>query len=126
MNSKGLGAAAIALSLLVAGPARAQDPGMIKFWSTCGACHELDATLAHSKGPNLWGLIGKTMGAIPRFATYSAAMKEAGTKNVVWTEELLDRWLANPQAVVPGNQMEFNVDAAADRAAVIGFLRTQR
>jgi cytochrome c len=108
------------------GPALAQDPGMLKFWTTCGACHTLDATNAHSKGPNLWALFGKSLGQIARFATYSAAMKEAAGRNVVWTEETLDHWLQNPQAVVPGNEMEFTLDAAADRAAVIGFLRTQR
>ena len=116
----------LACLLALASPAKAQDPGLLKFWTTCGACHTLDTTGGHSEGPNLWGIVGKTMGVLPRFATYSAAMKEAAGRNVVWTEELLDRWLQNPQAMVPGNEMEFSLDAAADRAAVIGYLRTQR
>ncbi len=127
MAFKGLRAAGVAVALMMAaGPAWAQDPGMLKFWTTCGACHTLDSSGGHSKGPNLWGMVGKTLGAIPRFATYSTAMKEAAGRGTVWTEELLDRWLQNPQAMVPGNEMGFSLDAAADRAAVIGFLRTQR
>jgi cytochrome c len=126
MTKNGVRAVGVAIALMTAGPAWAQDPGMLKFWTTCGACHTLDTSGGHSKGPNLWALFGKTLGAIPRFATYSAPMKEAAARNIVWTEELLDRWLQNPQAMVPGNEMEFSLDAAADRAAVIGFLRTQR
>ncbi|MBM3506866.1 MAG: c-type cytochrome [Alphaproteobacteria bacterium] len=120
--------AAVGALACAAAPAMAQgaNPGLLKFWTTCGACHTLDTSGGHSKGPNLWALFGKQLGAIEKFATYSAPMRAAAARSIVWTEETLDRWLQNPQAMVPGNEMEFALDNAQDRADVIGFLRTQR
>ena len=39
--------------------------------------------------------------------------------------ELLDRWLANTQAVVPGTRMNFRVANAKDRADIIAFLQRE-
>jgi cytochrome c len=113
--------AAVAVGL--AAPAKAQDAAVTaKFWATCGACHEFDTTGGHSKGPNLWGLMGKTLGAAERFGTYSPAMKAAAAKGIVWTPETLDRWLQNPQAMVPDNQMEYFVESAAERAGIVAII----
>lgn len=116
-------AAWAALLLGLAAPAQAQDAAITaKFWATCGACHEFDTTGGHSKGPNLWGLMGKTLGTAERFGTYSPAMKAAASKGIVWTPETLDRWLQNPQAMVADNQMEYFVDNAAERAGIIAII----
>jgi cytochrome c len=56
---------------------------------------------------------------VPDYA-YSPALKAAG---IVWDETTLDRWLADPQAMVPGTKMTFSVDDAQDRADVIAFLK---
>jgi len=119
---RALGAGAVAC-LALNGPAQAQDAAITaKFWATCGACHEFDTTGGHSKGPNLWSLMGKTLGTIERFGTYSPAMKAAAASRIVWSPETLDRWLQNPQAMVPGNQMEFYVESAAERADIVAII----
>ncbi|MCC7275070.1 MAG: hypothetical protein IT561_20550 [Alphaproteobacteria bacterium] len=71
-------------------------------------------------GPGLHGLFGRVAGTGPGFA-YSPAMRHAG---FAWTEEVLDRFLADPRTVVPGNRMAFpGVRRAEDRAALIDFLK---
>jgi hypothetical protein len=53
-------------------------------------------------GPNLHKIVGRKAGSQPDYA-FSTAMKEAG---FVWDEEKLDRFIANPDEVVPGNSMK--------------------
>ena len=50
---------------------------------------------------------------------YSPALVGAGFS---WTPELLDRWLADPQAILPGTEMEFVLESAQQRADVIAYL----
>ena len=64
-------------------------------------------------------MFGRKAGSVPAYA-YSAALKASG---IVWNESTLDRWLADPQAMVPGTKMTFSVDDAQDRADVIAFLK---
>jgi cytochrome c len=60
-------------------------------------------------------------GTAKGFTNYSAALKRSG---ITWTEASLDRWLADPQALVPGQAMGVNLPDAGERADVIAFLRT--
>src|SRR5690242_2894436 len=72
--------------------------GQQAFNNACRTCHimrEGDNRL----GPNLHKVIGRKAGSLPEYA-FSSAMKEAG---FVWDEEKLDRFIANPEEVVPGN-----------------------
>ncbi len=52
---------------------------------------------------------------------YSAALKATGA---TWTEAILDKYLANPQAFAPGAFMPINLPSADERKAVIGYLKT--
>jgi cytochrome c len=62
-------------------------------------------------------------GTVPGFR-YSRAMKSAA---ITWDESSLDRYLTNPQGFIPGNVMPFSgIPDAAERAAVIAYLRTLR
>jgi cytochrome c len=54
---------------------------------------------------------------------YSAALK--GSK-VVWTEDMLDRWLTDPEALIPGQEMDVQLTSAEDRRVVIAYLKVQR
>jgi cytochrome c len=41
----------------------------------------------------------------------------------VWTEAVLDRWLTDPNTVVPGTSMAFGgLPKPEDRAAIIAYL----
>jgi cytochrome c len=82
----------------------------------CGACHSLDE---HGAGPKHRGLIGRKAGTQPGFE-YSAAL---AASSVVWSAQTLERWIADPNALVPGNRMIVQLaNDAADRAAIVAYL----
>jgi cytochrome c len=82
----------------------------------CQDCHSLDK---NDVGPRHRGVFGRKAGSLPDYP-YSDALKNA---NFVWDEQTLDRWLANPQAFVPGARMFNRLDKVRDRADVIEFLK---
>ena len=87
--------------------------------SLCIACHSPDANRA---GPLHRGVVGRRAGSLPDY-NYSKALQSAG---FVWSDQTLDRWLTNPQALVPGQKMNFKVAKAEDRADIIAYLKTLR
>lgn len=87
----------------------------------CMACHSLVEGQTMT-GPSLHGVIGANAGHAQSFPRYSKAMAGSG---VVWTEEALFAYLANPAAFVPGNGMLFpGLPDAQDRADVIAYLKS--
>ena len=114
-----MGGAAILLMLAAAQPA--PDGG--KLFQRCVACHSLDARERGLQGPNLAGVIGRRAGAQAGFE-YSPAMRRAGARGLTWTEATLDRFLADPEAVVPKTEMFTPpLRNPADRRALISYLR---
>jgi cytochrome c oxidase assembly protein subunit 11 len=93
----------------------AADAGRQVFAARCAGCHALSGTVA---GPPLAGVVGRRAGSVPGYP-YSAALRGSG---VTWDAAALDRWLADPQAMVPGAQMPARLPDAREREAVIGFL----
>ena len=92
------------------GEARFQD---------CAACHKLEAG-ANGVGPSLHGIIGRRAADAADFR-YSPAMKRSG---IAWTLETLDKFIADPQGVVPGNRMPYaGMAKADDRADLIAYLQ---
>lgn len=87
-----------------------------RIYRQCMACHTLDK---NAIGPKHRGVFGRQAGSVADF-DYSAALKSS---NIVWNDTMLDAWLANPQALVPGSKMFFSLGAAQDRADVIEFLK---
>lgn len=87
--------------------------------SRCIGCHSIEENRA---GPAHKGVFGRKAGGAPGY-DYSPALKAS---KIVWNERTLDRWLANPEAVVPGQKMGFTVPQPRDRADIIEYLRTAR
>ncbi|MGH8188607.1 MAG: c-type cytochrome, partial [Steroidobacteraceae bacterium] len=86
----------------------------------CGGCHSLDE---HGPGPKHRGLIGRRAGGLPGFE-YSKALRES---RLVWTAQLLDQWIADPNALVPGNRMIARLASDPDdRAAIVEYLTRQK
>ncbi len=85
-------------------------------YKVCAACHAIEKNGA---GPKHQGILGRTAGTVPDYR-YSPALQKSG---IVWTDETLDKWLADPQAVVPGTKMFYALESAQDRADVIEFLK---
>jgi len=75
-------------------------------------------------GPNLHKIVGRKAGSLPDYA-FSTAMK--GT-DFVWNEEKLDQFIANPDQVVPGNNMKpyGGLSSSDDRKKIIAFLSQQK
>lgn len=91
-------------------------------FAICASCHAIEKGAADRLGPNLFGIMGKDA-AQGSFA-YSDALRNAGLR---WTDATMDKWLANPREVVPGNKMPFpGVSDAAKRREIIEYLRNQR
>ena len=86
----------------------------------CQACHSLNPGAAHIVGPNLSGIFGRPAATAPGFGGYSDALRASG---IVWSPEILDRWLEDPAGFLPGTTMAFTgYRNPEDRAALIAFL----
>ena len=86
----------------------------------CMACHSVAAG-EHLTGPSLARVWNSKAGTAPGFQRYSEAMKRA---DLVWDEAALDKWLANPEALVPGTSMTFaGLKQPNDRRDVAAYLR---
>ena len=57
-------------------------------------------------GPYLEGVIGRTAGSVEGFK-YSDAMKAKGEEGLVWNDETLAAYLADPKGYIPKNKMAF-------------------
>ena len=68
------------------------------------------------------GVVGRRAGTVKGYA-YSPALKASG---LTWTQDQLDRWLTNPQTLVPGARMFFSVSDAQKRADIIAYLAQQK
>ncbi|MBV8500651.1 MAG: c-type cytochrome [Paucibacter sp.] len=96
------------------------DPvrGQSLYKALCTACHSVDHA---GLGPPHRGVFGRLAGTAKGFGGYSSALKRSG---LVWDEASLERWLTDPEGLVPGQAMGVSVPDAADRADLIAYLRT--
>ena len=116
-------AAGLAAALLLAGipAARAAgdaEKGARKFSNLCTPCHSLQPG-RQMTGPSLAGIVGRKAGSVDGFARYSKALMQSP---VEWSEQTLNAWLANPQAVAAGNLMAIAVDDPQVRADIVAYL----
>jgi cytochrome c len=85
----------------------------------CASCHTLEKGV-HNVGPSLAGLFQRKAGSFDDYR-YSPAMKRS---NITWTAEELDKFIADPQMIVPANRMPYaGMTNAADRADLIAYLQ---
>ena len=110
--------------ILLCFPALAQETnaGQVAFNQVCRSCHttkEGDNRL----GPSLRGVIGRKAGSLPNYSNYSDSMKNA---DLVWDKNNMERFIANPDQVVPGNNMKpfAGVASADERANIVAFLES--
>ena len=94
----------------------------LAFNNHCRTCHVTKAD-DHRLGPSLHDIVGREAGSAPNY-NYSSAMADAG---LVWDEATLDRFIANPQAVVPGNNMKpfSGISSAEERAKIVAHLKAE-
>jgi cytochrome c len=116
-----LKAAAAAALLAAALSAHAGDAarGAMLYEARCTACHSPQADRI---GPRHAGVVGRRAGSVPGY-DYSPALAAATFR---WDAKSLERWLADPEAVVPGQKMGYRVGEAKDREDLVAFLSTLR
>jgi cytochrome c len=89
----------------------------------CYSCHSVDPRdTAKLQGPNLFQIIGRPAGATPGF-DYSDAMREKAAAGLTWDAATLDRYIADPEGVVPGTRMSVPpLRDEQERADLIAYL----
>lgn len=113
-----LGAALIPAAAVAQGTNQAGE----RAFQRCYSCHSVQKGEKGLSGPNLRRL-GQRPIAGDRTFVYSKAFNAFAASNPRWTPELLDRFLTDPEALVPGNQMGFfGLRKAEDRAAIVAYL----
>jgi cytochrome c len=104
-------------ALGAAGPVHGNPTtGKALFEKRCTGCHSLDK---NKEGPRLGGVYGRKAASVPDFS-YSSELKAS---QITWNRESLDRWLTNPDVMVPDSDMAFHVSNPRERADIIQFLR---
>jgi len=114
------------LAILAAAVIAAAAPGLAadagrgeQLFVECASCHTLEKGV-HNVGPSLAGLFQRKAGTFDDYR-YSPAMKRS---NITWTAEELDKFIADPQMIVPANRMPYaGMTNATDRADLIAYLQ---
>ncbi len=91
-----------------------------QLFGQCLACHSVQPD-EHMTGPSLAHVWNRKAGTMPGFMRYSDPVKQSG---ITWNAAALDKWLANPAQLIPGNSMTFSgIKDAQARQDVIAYLK---
>jgi cytochrome c len=119
-------AAALLAAVALAATAWAQEGNPeegAEVFKKCRACHDVGPAAKNKVGPLLNGIIGRKAGTIEGF-TYSDANKQSGANGLVWTEDVLFKYLENPLVFMKGTKMAFaGLKDPQDRKDVIAYLK---
>lgn len=140
MPRSSLWVAAVAL-LATAGNVAAQPAGSAEngaeVFKKCRACHMVGEGARTLVGPAQNNLIGRKAGTVEGYA-YSPLNKAAGEAGLVWTEQAVVEYLADPNAFLKkfltdkgkedqatgSTKMAFKLADEQDRRDVVAYLKT--
>lgn len=97
--------------------AQSVERGRAVYAAHCSSCHSVNV---HGDGPAHVGVVGRRAGALKDF-DYSPALRSS---KLLWTRATLKAWLTNPEALIPGQGMDYQLDDARDREDVVAYLAT--
>jgi len=102
------------------------DPALVaagkSAFRQCASCHQIGEGAKNRSGPQLNGVYGRVVGSVDGFK-YSNAVKDANSEGVVWNDETLAGFLADPKGYLKGTRMSFRgVRDDEDLAAIIAYL----
>ena len=125
---KGLALLALLPVAAAGAPAALRAPPSLsageRAYQKCYACHSTEPGENELAGPSLHGIVGRPIAAEPGFE-YSAALRRFAQANPAWTKDLIDRFAADPEALVPSTSMAFHGMAdAAEREALLEYLES--
>lgn len=132
MHAKLFATALLLTSLGIATGAALADCPTPAGLAPCKACHALEpGKPSRVTGPNLTGVVGQPAMHSADFKGYSPSMKAAKDKGLVWTDENLMAYIADPKAFLNGltgqelkNAMAFQLKDEAKRKAAVDGLKT--
>jgi len=101
------------------------------FRSRCMVCHSIESGAKHKVGPNLFGVVGAKIGTRDGYK-YSPSYVAAGNKGVVWSDENLAEYLADPKPYIvkvsadpkAATKMTFKLAKKDEQQDVIAYLKT--
>ena len=111
-----------------AAPAAGADPELVakgeKVFKKCAACHAVGAGAKNKSGPQLNGVMGRTLGTVEGFG-YSSVFVAAADEGRVWTDEDMRAFLTKTKAFMKGTKMGFaGLKKEADLDAILAYLQT--
>ncbi len=89
--------------------------GLAIYTAKCSACHSVDENRV---GPSHAGVLGRQAGKVKDY-DYSEALTKS---KVVWSRANLERWLTDPEKVIPGQRMGYRLSLPQERADVVAYL----
>lgn len=130
--------AGLAIAMLAAGsaaaaectlPADAQAGKVVS--AQCKACHIFEADKpSRPTGPNLHDVFGRKAGSRTDFPKYSEGMQGANAKGLVWTDDQINEYVADPKAFLAKingkdvkHAMFFQLKDDKKRKDIIAFLK---
>jgi cytochrome c len=90
--------------------------GKLVFQKRCTGCHAMQGD---REGPRLAGVFGRKAGSAAGF-DYSVDLKNS---TIIWNDSTLERWLKDPEALIPGTTMDFQVPKAQERSDLIAYFK---
>jgi len=94
-----------------------------KVFKKCVSCHMIGDKSKNRVGPHLNNIIGREIAVLEDYR-YSKAMIAYAEKEPVWSEAVLDAYLANPRKAVKGTRMSFaGLRKEKDRHNVIEYMK---
>ncbi|TWB67659.1 cytochrome c [Nitrospirillum amazonense] len=122
----------VALAVGCAGTARAAGDAAngATVFKKCAACHSAEQGV-NKVGPSLFGVVGRPAGSIDGYS-YSPAVQQAAAKGLVWSEDNIVAYLANPHKYLGdfvgdpsvSNKMPFSLADEQQRRDVVAYLKS--
>ena len=102
-----------------------------KVFKKCAACHAIGEAAKIKVGPPLTDVVGRKVATFEGFK-YGKSILAAGETGLVWSEEELADYLANPKNYLRAklndkkakSKMPFRLKKEQDRADVIAYLKS--
>jgi cytochrome c len=95
-----------------------------KVYRKCQSCHQVGDGAKNRTGPVLTGIVGAPAGAVEGFR-YSNSLEAMAGDGLVWSEEELKAFLADPKGYMAGTKMSFaGLRKEDDLDAVVEYLKS--